>query len=688
MQVLYQAEQAECGLVSLAMVATAYGLHYDLASLRARYPVSLKGSTLKDIVAIARDLGLETRALRCEVEELEQLRLPAILHWRMDHFVVLTRCRGDRYYLNDPAVGEMTAGRREMREGFTGVALEAWPGAHFEKGNHRSRLRVSGVIPRGSDVRGAIISMFVLAMGMEAAALVLPIIQQLIIDDALVTSDKELAQLLTLAAGVFLLGHAATAAIRAIVQRNLTAALSMIVPAHAFTHLAALPATWFERRSATDVVNRLESSNVICKTLMTSIVTAGIDGLVAVIALAIMAIYSTLLTGLVIAAFALYALMRVLWFSSFRRKSAGALVQAAQVQGVLWETMRGITTIKLFNGEALRRNQYLASLSRYVKLQTQLGTINTGFGFVHDLIFAGERLAVIYFGATAVLNGQLSVGMLTALLSFRERFVTKGTNLINTGIDLWTLGIHLERLADILLTAKEPAHPLPFSGSRRLMGRLEARNLAYRYGENDADVLVNCSMCVAPGEVVAIVGPSGSGKSTLLKVLTGQLQPRSGEVIVDDLSIGSIGLQEFRHSIAVVRQDDMLFAGTITENIAFFAEAPDHARVQEAAAKARIHDEIMRMPMGYNTLIGSMGTGLSGGQVLRIMLARALYRQPRILFLDEATSHLDLENEKQIAKALKDLGITQVLIAHRPETIAIADRTIDILAINRQLTSA
>ena len=300
--ILYQSERSECGLVSLAMLASAHGLQTDLASLRARYPISLKGSTLKDLVAVAADLKLETRAIRCDTEELGQLRLPAILHWRMDHFVVLVKCRGNKFTLHDPAIGKVVVGEKELSDNFTGVALEVWPGPKFQRRDTRQKLAMSAVIPRLPGFSSAIASLAVYALGIECIALVLPILQQFIIDDALVTGDTDLLSLIAIAIAVLLVGQAATAAIRGIVQRNLSSSLSLVVPGHVFRHMVALPASWFERRSAADVINRFESGNAIHRTLTTSIVSAGIDGLVAVIALAAMAFYNGLLASIVCAA--------------------------------------------------------------------------------------------------------------------------------------------------------------------------------------------------------------------------------------------------------------------------------------------------------------------------------------------------------------------------------------------------
>lgn len=682
-KVLYQSERSECGLVSLAMLASAYGLRTDLPSLRARYPVSIKGLTLKNIIDIARHLELETRAMRCELNDLDQLRLPAILHWEMNHFVVLAARQGRRFVIHDPAIGRRTVSKNELNEKFTGIALEAWPGPKFKKNDQRQRLKLDAVIPKSKELFTALAVIFVLALGIECVSLIVPILQETIIDDALLTSDTDLLTLIALAMSVFLFGQAATTAIRGIIQRNLTSTLSMIVPSRLFGHMMALSTSWFEQRSAADVANRFDSGRSVQQTLATSVVNAGIDGIVATTAMVAMIIYNGWLALIVLAAFIAYAVVRLIWYSMYRQQSQGALVAGAKVQSMLWETMRGVATIKAFNGAAPRHGRYLSALSRFIRLQNGVATANTAFTFTHDLLSAAETVAILYFGAKAVLAHQFSVGMLTAFMGFRENFATKGTNLVNAVVEFRLLGIHLDRLSDILLTRKENAPELPFLGETSAKGHVEVRRVSYRYGDNEPDVLRGCSFTAEAGEILAIVGPSGAGKSTLFKILAGQAEARAGEVLIDGMPVASLGFDRLREMIAVVRQDDMLFEGTITENIAFLDEHPDHSRVRDVAKLARIHDEIQRMPMGYNTLIGNMGTGLSGGQSQRVMLARALYKQPRLLLLDEATSHLDLDNERNVSLALRDLGITQIIIAHRPETIAKADRVVDIREINK-----
>jgi ATP-binding cassette subfamily B protein RaxB len=267
--------------------------------------------------------------------------------------------------------------------------------------------------------------------------------------------------------------------------------------------------------------------------------------------------------------------------------------------------------------------------------------------------------------------------MIFAFMSYKQSFVAKAAELVEKALDFRILELHLERLADIALSPLERGHDQVVAYTRQLQGRIEARNVYFRYAETEPFVLEDVSLIVEPGEFVTIMGPSGGGKTTLVKILLGLLEPTSGEVLIDGVPLSTIGPRAYREQVGAVMQEDQLLTGSIADNICFFDPSFDQERMILCARLSGIHDEIMAMPMSYNSLIGDMGSSLSGGQKQRVLLARALYRQPRILFLDEGTAHLDMENERHIHESLKCLRMTRVSVAHRPE-ISVADRILSI----------
>jgi ATP-binding cassette subfamily B protein RaxB len=298
------------------------------------------------------------------------------------------------------------------------------------------------------------------------------------------------------------------------------------------------------------------------------------------------------------------------------------------------------------------------------------------FQAMQGALFGVENIAVIWLGATMVLQGGFSVGMLFALLSYKQQFTSRIRSLIDKGIDFKMLGLHLDRVADIALTAPEPYDTSGLTDIAALRADIEVRDVSFRYAEADPPVLQHVELKIEAGESVAIVGPSGCGKTTLLKVMVGVLPPTEGEVVVGGVSLSRLGIQAYRNMIGTVMQEDQLFTGSIADNISFFDQQPNQEWIESCAQLAALHQDIVAMPMGYSTLIGDMGTVLSGGQKQRLLLARALYKRPKLLFLDEATSHLDVQLEQRINDTIKQLHITRIIIAHRPETIASADRVI------------
>jgi ATP-binding cassette, subfamily B, bacterial CvaB/MchF/RaxB len=676
---ILQTEAAECGLASLAMVAAYYGYRTDLSTLRGKYSISLKGATLTELMRIATNFGFQCRPLRLELTEMQELRLPCVLHWNLNHFVVLKKVTRSGIEVHDPARGRRTLKYEEVSEQFTGVALELIPSLEFKKKEEKQSLKLSGLMGKIVGLKRSLIQVFILAAALEVFGLMAPFFSQLIIDDALVSGDKDLLTVLVIGGLLIALTRMMIGLIRSWVIMHLSTTMSMQWFSNVFSHLLKLPMPWFEKRHLGDVVSRFGSIGAIQGALTGGVIGVVLDGIMTIITLGMMFIYSPQLTMIVLLAVLLYGAIRVARYGTLRDASAEQIVLGAKQQSHFMESIRGVQALKLFNREEDRRQRYLTmavdSTNNSLSIQKQ----NLAFSTVNGLLIAIENAAVLLIGAKLVMSNQFSVGMLIAFISYKDQFVGRVSALIDQAIAFKMLSLQAERLADIVLTPPEDADDTAsFENAvpTEVPASIEIRDVSFRYAAGEPWVLRNVNITIKAGESVAIAGPSGCGKTTLLKIMLGQLKPDEGEVIVGGVALKKLGLKYYRDQIGVVMQDDQLFAGSLSENIAFFDPASQDERVEEAATCAAIHDDISRMPMGYNTLVGDMGTTLSGGQKQRVILARALYKKPRILFLDEATSHLDTGTEQQVNNVVKSLQMTRITVAHRPQTLAMADRLI------------
>ncbi len=672
--VFLQTEAAECGLASLGMVANYHGHRIDLAGLRRRFTVSLKGATLAYLMQAAGRLDLAPRALRLELDELRRLRTPCILHWDLNHFVVLKSADSRGAVIHDPALGPRRLALAEVSKHFTGIALELVPTAEFRPADERRRVRLRDLTGPITGLARSLGQVLLLALVLQAFALLAPFYMQWVVDGAVVAADRDL--LTVLGIGFLLLAalQVGVAALRSWVVLYLGTTLNLQWLANVFSHLLRLPVAWFEKRHLGDVVSRFGAVTTIQRTLTSSFVEAVIDGLMAVATLAMMLVYSPALASIAVAAVAAYAALRAAFYAPLRRASEEHIVHAARQQSHFLETVRGVQSIKLFGRQDERRSRWLNLVVDATNRDLAVQKLSLGFRSVNGLVFGAERVVVVWVGAVLVLEASFSVGMLFAFMAYKEQFSARVAGLIDKLIELKMLQLQGERLADIVLTAPEERAPSPAPGIAD--ASLEARGLSFRYSDTEPFVLQGCSFRIEPGESVAIVGPSGCGKTTLVKVMLGLLPATDGQVVVGGVDLQKLGVEPYRRLVGTVMQDDPLFAGSIADNVSFFDPAPDQEAIERCTRLAAIHDDIVAMPMGYHTLIGDMGAALSGGQRQRLLLARALYKRPRILFLDEATSALDVQRERQVNEAIRGLSLTRILIAHRPETIASAGRVI------------
>jgi ATP-binding cassette subfamily B protein RaxB len=513
--VVLQTETAECGLACLAMIAGRYGHRMDLAALRRHYNLSLRGTTLHDLVRVASNMRLATRALRAELPHLRRLRLPCILHWDHNHFVVLTRVGRRSMVIHDPGVGRRSVPTEEVNKRFTGIVLEAWPAEGFERKTERARIKVWDLMRRTDGFAAAATQVLTMSFVLEVIVIAIPLAFQVVLDEVVVSDDRDLLTLIALGLGLVLIARAVIDFVRSwaimVAGLNLTLQWKMSL----FRHLLLLPLSFFERRHAGDVASRFASIDRIQQTLSTASISPVIDGAMTFVLVVIMWLYDPWLALLALATTAIYAATRSVAYRRYRRASEEAVVYAANENSHFLESLRGMASIKALTIGDRRQAVWNNYLVDRVGAELRVAKIDMMFTILSTFLFGLDRIVIIFFGARAVLDGALSVGMLVAFLAYKDQFSQRVGKLLDTIVRLGTLTVHGERIADIALAEPERAH---FSYSAGLgptvishKAGLTARSITFRYSDNEPTIITDFNLDVAPGECVAIAGPSAAG---------------------------------------------------------------------------------------------------------------------------------------------------------------------------------
>ncbi|MDP9650922.1 ATP-binding cassette subfamily B protein RaxB [Paraburkholderia caledonica] len=599
----------------------------------------------------------------------------------MNHFVVLIEVKRRHVVVNDPARGTVLLSFDEVGRHFTGVALELQPTPEFRRRKAKPGLSWREVIGHVKGLRGGLTQMLIVAAGLQLLGLIAPFLSQWILDDVIVSADHDL--LVVLGAGALLV--LVVQSLMTVGQGRLARALSTMTNLHlsgrVMRHLLRLPISFFEARHIGDIVSRFQSVTAIQSTVTGTLVQSVIDGVFALLIGAVMFIYSPILAVIVLSAIALYAFVRIASYGTLRRLAAEYLALSAKENSHFLESLRGMQSIKIAGLEEQRRTRWFNLLVSATNRHVATARLSVSFGAAYTFLFGIEQVSALCWGAHLVMTSRMSVGMLFAFISYKDQFSSRMRNFIDAMMEVRLLSVQVSRLSDIALAKAEETGGTPDSLLAEAIPqtpRIELRNVSYRYGSGEEWVIKDLSVTIEAGEHVAVIGASGCGKTTLAKLLIGLIEPTEGAILIDGIPLRQLGLDVWRKRLGVVMQDDQLFTGTIFENITGFSSEPDLARAKRAAILAGIHEEIARMPMGYHTLNGDMGSSLSGGQKQRVLLSRALYLDPAALILDEATSHLDVSREHQVNEAIVALDVTRIVIAHRPETIAMADRIFDL----------
>ena len=677
--VMLQTEAAECGLVCLAMIAAYHGKKCNVLSMRQDFGISSRGATLEQMASIASNLGMGFRALALELDELHKLHLPCIVHWNFNHFVVLTHITKNKVTLHDPALGMRVIPLDIFSKSFTGVAVEVWPEVNFIRKKQKVLIHARDLINNIVGFKSALLKIFLLSVVIELISLLIPVGTQLVMDHAIPATDFGLLELICLSLFVLTLLQTGISCWRSWSVMIIDSCTDIQWKDSLFHHLIRLPLIWFDKRKVGDIQSRFNSLDVIRQAFVHDITGCIVNIIMAIGAIIMMMIYGGWLTSIVIGFTSLYIILRISTYSRYRQLSEEAIVKNANASSYLTETLYGIATIRAQGLTDRRRKHRMGLLMEAATASISVDKFDMLFQVISVFLSACDNLFILWLGIGQVMDRQMTIGAFVAFGIFRGMFSSRMLSLADILLGLKIQSLHNERVADIALTPSEEIstpctvfHPVDAID-------LHLENVTFRYDKFSPNVIDSLSFKIKAGESLAITGASGCGKSTLLKLLAGLVPPDTGRIYASGKDIHALGICNYRSRISCILQEDRLFAGSLRENISGFSEQIDDELVIECAKISYIHDDIMSLPMGYDSLVGELGEGLSGGQKQRIFIARALYRKPGILFMDEATSHLDEINEKLINEAISGLGMTRVIIAHRPSTINSADRVFSLV---------
>jgi ABC-type bacteriocin/lantibiotic exporter with double-glycine peptidase domain len=661
----------ECGLACLAMVLGYHGREIGREELRTILSAGRDGTTARDILNAARYYGLRGRGVKIEVSALKHLPPASILHWEFKHFVVFEGLAASGVDIVDPGIGRRRVPMGEFRQSFTGVALILEPGEGFRRSESSARKPRSGLatILRESGEWGRIITMSLL---LQALPIALPLLTGSVIDRVVPRGDRHLLLVLSVGLGAIIVFNLLASLIRAHLLLHLRTITDARMTTDFLGHLISLPYAFFQQRSIGDLLMRL-NSNVLIRQILTSGVLSGIlDGALLLIYFILLFAVDLSMAGLVLLFGALQVGVFLVTRAKRREINTVSLIRESKAQSYQVEVFAGIETLKAMGAEARAQEQWGNLFVDMLNASLAEGRLTAAVDSVSSTLRMGAPLMILGVGALKVLDSELTLGTMLALNTFAVGVFTPLANLVSTGVQLQLLGSYLERIADVQDTPLEQ-DPDRVRVVASLRGRIELDHVSFRYGPLDPLVVQEVSVKIEPGQLVAIVGRSGSGKSTLASLLLGLYFPTSGRILYDGANLVDLELRSVRQKLGIVTQKAYVFGSTIRNNITLAEPDMPFEAIVEAAKVAQIHDEIMEMPMGYETLLIDGGGSLSGGQRQRIALARALLRKPSILLLDEATSALDAITERRVQEGLGKLNCTRIVIAHRLSTILHAD---------------
>ncbi len=687
---VFQTERTDCALSCIVMVANFHSIPLNLTQLKSIYPQYKKGMNLNDIYDILVSAGMNVRVLSVDNDELGKVKLPCILHWNCDHFVVLKKIRKGKFIIHDPEKGLLKLGYVKFFDHFTGVVVESVPGLVITDSSSKYFLPKKDKSDTVSkkfkfffsllrQCQSPVYFILILLFIIEFINICLPQVTQLIIDDVIVNSDMHL--LIVATSGYFLLSliQLVVSSAKGGILIWMNAQLGYQLPLSFYNKLMALPFSFFNSRTLGDLISRFDSVDIIKNTTATQLLAIVLDSIMVSASFIMLMIYDKFLALIVIIMLFLYVLTKLFSYKVYKYCNVSTLKSRARQQGAVIESVKNHQLLKLYSECRGVRGNFTQSLVDVVNNQAKVGYIQNIFTGANLFLSSLKNVSILYFGGAQVMSGNFSVGMLVAFISYSEQFCRRSMKIIDFMMQGYMSGVHIERINEVITASPETEPLTPSFSFQSVNGiSLELSNLSFSYSAT-SEVLSRVSFKLEPGETLLVSGKSGCGKSTLIKIILGLLPPSGGGILCNNMNVAKHTIHSFRKITGTVLQGDTLLSGSLLYNITFDNTVPldDVVHITKGLG---IHDVINSLPVGYYSQVTDINSFLSVGQIQRILLARAIYRKPALLILDEATSNLDHESEIQVIDYIATIPCTKIIISHKGEALRIADK---ILSLDR-----
>ena len=673
-----QAEEMDCGAACLAMICKHYRIGATLGKLREMANVTTEGATLDSLAQVGESLGFTTHGLQCTYQTLLGFELPFIAHWEGYHYIVVYGVSKNQVWVADPGLGFRKLSVAEFEKGWTGTCLLFTPRADLAQieATRSPWMRFVRLLRPHKPVLGYLI---LATLVIQVLGIAPPIILQNILDRVVVHQSHELLNLLIVGFILVQVFMQLTALMRTYLTNFMVRNLDFSMMSQFFQHALSLPISFFAKRRTGDIFARFQENQTIRQFLTQSTISTMLNLLMVFFYFLVLFLYSVQMTLVLLALIVPMVVLTVAITPRIKQYARRDFEASTDAEAVLMETLNGAETIKAMGIERAIRLKWEQKYAKALNVKYKAQGFEALIGFASQFLHAVTVTSVLWVGANLVLGQQLTIGQLIAFNMLMGSVMAPLMGLIGMWDELHEAGVAMERLGDVL--DMEPEQKPEDQPSRILLpslrGDIRLQDVYFRYGGKETPyVLENISFELKAGETVALVGHSGSGKTTLAKLLVGFYPPSEGKISIDGYNLNLIDKDYYRAQIGYVMQSNLLFSGTVAENIALGESNPDRRRIVEVARLADAHGFISKLPQGYEQTVGERGVGLSGGQIQRLCIARSLYRDPRLLIFDEATSALDTQSETNILRNLSGVleGRTALVIAHRLSTIMNADK--------------